>query len=205
MSEYEYEQTELDLGPKRQRFVKEYLVDLTATQAAQRSGYSGSKAAERLMASPVVRAAIHDELAAQCERIGIRADDIVRGFCQIAFGDPRKLFDDNDCLKRPSKWTKEEAMQISSFVVTQRTRQDGTIETATRVQLHDRLRALDLLARRLWPEVNTPQIDAETVRQIIEQQEADNPRVVLMLPHNNRDPLPPGRWVNRDDSEDGAA
>ena len=197
----EYVQSEDDLGDRRRRFVKEYLQDMTATQAARRAGYTGNKAGEKLMSSYQVRATIKDELNAQLERIGFSADDVVRGICRVAFGDPRALFAD-DRLKRPSEWTEAEAQQVNSFVVTMRTYPDGTVDTTTRVQLSDRLRALDQLARRVWPEFSQQvPVDPGTVQSIIDEQSPEDCRVVLYIPHNGRDPLPPGRWVDREPPE----
>ena len=177
---------------------------MTATQAAKRAGYTGNKAGEKLMSSYVVRAAIRDELNAQLERLGFSADDVVRGFCRIAFGHPRGLFN-NDRLKRPSEWTEAEAVQVNSFVVSVRTYPDGTVDTTTRVQLSDRLRALDQLARRVWPEFSQQvPVDPAVVQSIIDEQTPDR-RVVIYLPHNWRDPLPPGRWVDGDPPEDTPA
>lgn len=65
------------LSPKQQRFVDEYLVDLNATQAAIRAGYSrdtaGSIGHENLK-KPEIQAAISIARKAQQDRTGITAD-----------------------------------------------------------------------------------------------------------------------------------
>ena len=51
------------LTPRQQRFVDEYLIDLNATQAAIRAGYSPKTAqsqSSRLLSNVMVRAAIID-------------------------------------------------------------------------------------------------------------------------------------------------
>ena len=72
------------LTPRQERFVAEYLIDLNATQAAIRAGYS-AKTAEvqgpRLLGNVRVAAAIADGQAKRAERNGLiveRHESIVR-------------------------------------------------------------------------------------------------------------------------------
>lgn len=69
------------LTPKQERFVLEYLVDLNATQAAIRAGYSERTArqtgAENL-AKPVIAAAIQEAQAARAARVEITAEWVLR-------------------------------------------------------------------------------------------------------------------------------
>jgi len=64
------------LTPKQQRFVEEYLVDLNATQAAIRAGYSERTADQqgsRLLANVKVKAAIAVAVERRSEDTGITA------------------------------------------------------------------------------------------------------------------------------------
>jgi phage terminase small subunit len=74
------------LTPKQARFVDEYLVDLNATQAAIRAGYS-VKSAERIgletLARPAVAAAIREAEAARSERVQVSADYVVENLTEI--------------------------------------------------------------------------------------------------------------------------
>lgn len=70
-----------NLTPKQQMFVKEYLIDLNATQAAIRAGYSEKTANEqgaRLLANVSVAAAIQSEMDKRAKRIEINADYVLR-------------------------------------------------------------------------------------------------------------------------------
>lgn len=65
---------------KEAAFVREYLVDKNATQAAIRAGYSGRSAGQRahdMLKHPVVKAALTRELKAQAERTLITADKVL--------------------------------------------------------------------------------------------------------------------------------
>ncbi|AOG22057.1 terminase small subunit [Acidovorax sp. RAC01] len=82
------------LTPKQQRFVDEYMVDLNATQAAIRAGYSAHTANEqgsRLLANVSVQAAISIARKAQQERTGITADRVLTEIALVAFADAREL------------------------------------------------------------------------------------------------------------------
>ncbi|MDX2471110.1 MAG: terminase small subunit, partial [SAR324 cluster bacterium] len=67
----------ITLTPKQERFVEEYLLDLNATQAAKRSGYS-PKTSHRIGAEnlqkPAIQQAIMDRKVKRSERLQIDAD-----------------------------------------------------------------------------------------------------------------------------------
>lgn len=70
------------------RFCEEYIVDLNATQAAVRSGYSKRTANEqgcRLLAKVSIRNEIQRLKAERSNRVGIKADDVVLELAKVAF------------------------------------------------------------------------------------------------------------------------
>jgi hypothetical protein len=70
------------MTPKQARFVDEFLVDLNATQAARRAGYSVRTANEqgaRLLANASVAKAVQAAQAVRSERVQITQDDVLRG------------------------------------------------------------------------------------------------------------------------------
>lgn len=72
----------MSLRPKQQRFVEEYLIDLNATQAAIRAGYSPRTANEigaENLAKPSIKAAVEAALKARASRTLVTADDVVKG------------------------------------------------------------------------------------------------------------------------------
>jgi len=82
------------MTPKQQRFVLEYLVDLNATQAAIRAGYSAATAeviGYENLRKPVIASAIAVEREAQAERTNITADAVLRQWWQIASADANEL------------------------------------------------------------------------------------------------------------------
>ena len=72
----------MDLTPKQQRFVLEYLVDLNATQAATRAGYSAKNADKigpELLGKTRVAEAIAQAVKARSERTEITQDEVIEG------------------------------------------------------------------------------------------------------------------------------
>jgi phage terminase small subunit len=83
------------LTAKQQRFVDEYLIDLNATQAAIRAGYSTKTAADigrQLLRKTPVAEQIQSAQAERAERTHITQDRVLQELARIAFFDPRKLF-----------------------------------------------------------------------------------------------------------------
>lgn len=86
-----------ELTAKQQRFVAEYLVDLNATQAAIRAGYSPKTARQqgaRLLTNAVLAAAIAEGQTARFDRLALDADGAIRLNAEIAGFDPIDLVDE---------------------------------------------------------------------------------------------------------------
>ena len=86
------------LNAKKNRFVEEYPVDLNATQAAIRAGYSKKTAysiGQRLLKDVEVQAAIQEAMQKRSKRVEITQDRVLQEYARIAFFDPRKLFEEN--------------------------------------------------------------------------------------------------------------
>jgi len=88
------------LTPRQRRFVSEYLVDMNATQAALRAGYSKKNpkpiAWELLHKRPAVAEAIGKELLLREKRTLISGDRVLQQLARIAFADVRELANAGD-------------------------------------------------------------------------------------------------------------
>ena len=76
-----------NLTPKQQRFVEEYLIDLNATQAAIRAGYSEKTAQEqssRLLSNVMVQEAVQKAKNKLSERTELTVDMVVNGLLKEA-------------------------------------------------------------------------------------------------------------------------
>lgn len=79
------------LTAKQKKFVEEYLIDLNATQAAIRAGYSPDTAKEigcENLTKPNIKAEIDKAIAERSRRTGINQDRVLRELAKIAFVNP---------------------------------------------------------------------------------------------------------------------
>ena len=84
------------LTAKQARFIEEYLVDLNATQAAIRSGYSKKTAGaigEQNLKKLEIKAALQVEMDKRAKRTGITADDILQFWANIALTPITEYYD----------------------------------------------------------------------------------------------------------------
>ena len=82
------------LSDKQRRFVDEYLIDLNATQAAIRAGYSAKTAefqASRLLRYAKVQAFLAERMKAREKRTEITQDRVLNELAKIGFSDLRKV------------------------------------------------------------------------------------------------------------------
>lgn len=86
------------LNPKQAAFVREYLVDLNATQAAIRVGYSPKTAkvqGSRLLTNVAIKAAVEAGKAKLANKAQITIEEILAELKNIGFSDPALLVDEN--------------------------------------------------------------------------------------------------------------
>lgn len=149
----------MSLTPKQTRFVEEYLVDLNATQAALRAGYSKRTAASigfENLQKPHIAEEVERAQKARSERTEITADRVLQELARIGFADVRNLFtwDEERTAFVPSRdLTEVEAAAIASVKAktTTFTGEDGETETRIELELktHDKLSALDKIGKHL--------------------------------------------------------
>jgi phage terminase small subunit len=90
-----------DLPPQQLLFAQEYIVDLNATQAAIRAGYSVKSAScigGELLQKPEIARAIRGAMDARCARTQITADRVLQELARIGFADPKDLYDQDGDL-----------------------------------------------------------------------------------------------------------
>jgi phage terminase small subunit len=153
------------MTPKAARFVKEYLIDLNATKAAERAGYSKKtaySAGQRLLKHVEVAAAIEKAAAKRAEKTDITAERVLRELGLIGFGDLKAIFDDDGRLRPMHELPESVSRTLGAVEVRRETVKrnvSGDIETdvteqVIKVRSWDKIRALELLGRHLalWNE-----------------------------------------------------
>lgn len=131
---------------KNKRFVEEYLIDLNATQAAIRAGYSPSTAGSignEILKKPEISKAIAQAMAERSKRTGVSQDRIVRELAKIAFSNLTDIVDPFDGSVIQSA-DRDDLACIQSIKVKQ-----SEDFTEREVRLADKMRALELLGKHL--------------------------------------------------------
>lgn len=100
------------LTKKQQRFVDEYLIDLNATQAAIRAGYSVKTAQEQgsqNLSKLMVQQAIEEQMTERSKRTEITQDKVLRELAAIAFA---KATDYASVIEKQAVYTTDEGVRI---------------------------------------------------------------------------------------------
>lgn len=134
------------LTAKQKRFCDEYLIDLNATQAAIRAGYSPKTACEqasRLLANVKVQDEIAIEMAERSKRTGINQDRVLMEIAKMAFVNIDDVIDlDTAKVKRTA--TKEDLACIQSVKI-----KPTEFGTEREIKLCDKKSNLELLGKHL--------------------------------------------------------
>lgn len=149
-----YKESEVALMAKltanQKLFCDEYLIDLNATQAAIRSGYSNSYANKKaflLLEKPHIKAYIAEKMKVREKRTEITQDLVLEELRNIALAKPTDFFEVEDMGQykrvniKPTKDIPEDRIGAISSI------KQGA--NGIEVKLYDRVRVLELLGRHL--------------------------------------------------------
>ncbi len=182
------------LTSRQDQFCREYLIDLNASAAARRAGYSeksaGRQAQENLQ-KPLIQARIKELMAERAERVQVKADQVLEELAKVAFSDIRDVvtWDGTGLRVSPSDEISDAAagaikrVRVRGNAQQSAERGDGKVRSVE-VVLHDKLQALALLTRHLG-------MDARTQAQ---------PNVVVIAPEK----LSTEEWMRRYGGADGS-
>lgn len=138
------------LTPMQARFVEEYLVDLNATQAAIRAGYSAKTAGwigPQLLGKTHIQERINSAQRERSARTGITADRVLKEISRVAFADPRAVMawgPGGVALRDSAELSDDEAAAVAE--VSETWSENGG---SRKVKLHDKVAALEKLAKHV--------------------------------------------------------
>lgn len=135
------------LTDKQKRFVSEYLVDLNATAAATRAGYSEKTACEqgsRLLANVKVQEEIRKRQERLQDKLEITQEKVLEELAAIAFANGTNFATINHKGQVSLTPTSELSENRKKAVASIKEGQYGV-----EVKLHDKVRALELLGKHL--------------------------------------------------------
>ena len=137
------------LTAKQKRFVEEYLIDLNATQAAIRAGYSAKTANEqgaRLLANVSVQDVVSRKMAERSKRTGISQDRIVLELARIAF---MKMTDIVNADGEINTGATDDDLACIESIKYKKSESDTGYSEEREVKVASKLKALELLGKHM--------------------------------------------------------
>ena len=132
---------------KQKRFIEEYLIDLNATQAAIRAGYSPDTAQQtgsENLSKPVIRAQIDRAMAERSKRTGVNAERVVQELAKIAFVNATEVIDPKTAT------VKEDALpEDTAAIQSVKVKTFGEDGLERDIKMADKIKALELLGKHL--------------------------------------------------------
>jgi phage terminase small subunit len=141
-----------NLTPKQRRFVEEYLVDLNATQAAIRAGYSEDSAKAigcENLTKPDIAAAVAEAAEARSKRTQIDADWVLQRLALEADADISDLFDADGKVLPAREWPAAFRRGLVAGIEVEELRGEGISGVVRKVKLGDRLKRIELIGRHI--------------------------------------------------------
>ncbi|HBQ0420008.1 terminase small subunit [Klebsiella aerogenes] len=138
------------LTDKQEMFCREYLVDLNATQAAIRAGYSDKTAQEqssRLLSNVMVQNRISVLKSERNERVGVDAAYVLRRLTEIDQMDVLDVLLANGELKPVKDWPKVWRTTLSGMDVTELAGDSAGL--LKKIKWPDKVKNLELLGKHI--------------------------------------------------------
>lgn len=140
------------LTDKQQRFVEQYLIDLNATQAAIRAGYSENSAMEQgyqLLQNPSVQEYLQKRQEQLQKKTGITQERVLQELAAIAFSDVRKFYNEDGSLKSITELDDETAAAMAGMDIEEIFMEKTHIGNTKKIKRWDKAKALELLGKHL--------------------------------------------------------
>ena len=138
-----------NLTPKQQRFVEEYLIDLNATQAAIRAGYSEKTAAvigaENLI-KPNIAKAIEEAQNKRAEQTQIDAAYVLKRLVEIDQMDVLDIMDDQMKIRPVNEWPKVWRQYVVNLENLELSDGEGCFK---KIKWPDKVKNLELLGKHV--------------------------------------------------------
>jgi phage terminase small subunit len=144
------------LTPKQQIFVSEYLIDLNATQAAIRAGYSqktSSWIGPQLLAKSHVSQAIADKMERRSVTVGVDANYVLKRLTEIDEMDVIDILDSRGSFKPIADWPKIWRQFISGIDVAEMWEGQGDDRKLAgllkKIKWPDKIKNLELIGKHV--------------------------------------------------------
>lgn len=138
-----------NLTPKQQRFVEEYLIDLNATQAAIRSGYSEKTAksiGQENLTKPDIQKAIEEAQNKRTEQAQIDAAYVLKRLVEIDQMDVLDIMDNQMKIRPVNEWPKVWRQYVVNLENLELSDGEGCFK---KIKWPDKVKNLELLGRHV--------------------------------------------------------
>ena len=133
------------LTPKQQRFCDEYLIDMNATRAALRAGYTQATAMNgQLMEMPKIQAYLKKRTAEASKKLQVSHETLLGELMKVAFANMGDYFGDDGKIKAMNDVLDDKKSAIWSLKVS-----EGKYGTTVQLRLHNKLAALEKIAKHI--------------------------------------------------------
>lgn len=140
------------LTPKQEMFCREYLIDLNATQAAIRAGYSENTAnriATENLSKPVIKNYIEHLKAKRQETLDVDATYVLKRLIDIDQMDARDILNDDGSVKPIFDWPDVWRQSISGVDLMEISNSENVAATLKKIKWPDKIKNLELLGRHV--------------------------------------------------------
>ncbi|NBM56991.1 terminase small subunit [Proteus sp. G2669] len=170
------------LTDKQEMFCREYLIDLNATQAAIRAGYSektANRTASENLSKPDIQLRTSELLKKRGDRLQIDADYVLKRLVEIDQMDVLDILRDDGKLKPVSEWPKTWRKTLSGLDISTTIRDyDESIEETIlkKIKWPDKVKNLELLGKHVKVQAFKEQIEqkVEATHNIMPVPSCDN-------------------------------
>ncbi|ENQ0854068.1 terminase small subunit [Klebsiella oxytoca] len=169
------------LTDKQDMFCREYLIDLNATQAAIRAGYSAKTAnrtASENMSKPDIQSRIAELKAQRNDLVGINATYVLNRLVEIDQMDVLDILNSTGELKPVAEWPKVWRTTLSGMEVMEMASDGNEAALLKKIKWPDKVRNLELLGKH---------IDVSAFKETVDHKSSDGsmtpkPTVIQLLP-----------------------
>lgn len=164
------------LTAKQQAFVLEYLVDLNASQAAIRAGYSKKTAGQigdENLKKPQIAQAIMEAKSSRNERVKINADYVLNRLVEIDQLDVLDILRDDMSFKPLSEWPKGWRQYLVGFDIAEMFEGQGEdrsmVGLMKKIKWPDKVKNLELLGKHVAVSAFREQVEVNVTHTLSER------------------------------------
>lgn len=152
------EEVKIELTPKQEAFCNEYLIDLNATGAAKRAGYSEDTAHSigwENLRKPEIQSRINQLREIMANGFNITKERIIQEYSRLAFFDIRKIHTVDGAIKPVTDWDEDSAAAVAGIEVYEENMKSDdpndemVVGKLKKVKIAEKKAALDSLAKIL--------------------------------------------------------